>query len=93
MNFNSARIASPLLHLSLILSLSLVLLAVAEGASERECRLSTEHGHMAFSVGRLESRFLQEATGLSEAAPDDRQALLALLRAEVAGPHFPHSPQ
>ena len=53
MNFDSVRIALLLLHLSLILGL--VLVAVADGASERECRLSTEHGHMTFPVDQLET--------------------------------------
>ncbi|HKN86775.1 MAG TPA: hypothetical protein VJV04_07950, partial [Nitrospiraceae bacterium] len=38
-------------------------------------------------------RILEEAADLSEATPDDRQSLLALLRAEVAGSHPADPPQ
>lgn len=39
----------------LILHLSLVLIDVVHGASESECSLASEHGHMAFPVEQLEA--------------------------------------
>ena len=53
MNAHCARPAFPILHLSLILSV--VVIAGAYGASDEECRLSSEHGHMTFPVDQLES--------------------------------------
>ena len=53
MNVTCVRVTILILNLSLILNL--VLSAVAHGALDHECRLSSEHGHMAFPVDQLET--------------------------------------